>query len=315
MQYSSARIRNPDRIFFDIHAARLTPEVAKASVHVEGDLLTAVRVAQNHAGIVRVVLDVNGVKDYTASLQDNPPELVIDLYPDRAPARTAKAKHGPTQSDGDAGRMWRPATTAREAGHAATLQREGCGGSQRTRVSDVRSSVGTRLALLPDERLRQLAAAESQPPTAGTRLLRVGADRTAANRVESRRIGTKPDLIQPPSAPAADAGRAIDADAGAGIEDWAHRDRCGARRARHRDDRADRVDGEGSCAWMWRCGWGRSFSSGCRARTWFIRGRTIRLFRWKSARILRMRRRPICLFRFTRIRATTMRRAGLRLTT
>ena len=30
VQYSSARIRNPDRIFFDIHAARLTPEVARA---------------------------------------------------------------------------------------------------------------------------------------------------------------------------------------------------------------------------------------------------------------------------------------------
>src|SRR6202035_1988894 len=48
VQYSSARIANPDRIFFDIHAARLTPEVAKANVRVDGDLLTAVRAAQNH---------------------------------------------------------------------------------------------------------------------------------------------------------------------------------------------------------------------------------------------------------------------------
>ena len=31
-------------------------------------------------GVVRVVLDVNGVKDYTASLTSNPPQLVIDLY-------------------------------------------------------------------------------------------------------------------------------------------------------------------------------------------------------------------------------------------
>ena len=68
VQYSSARIRNPDRIFFDIHDARLTPEVAKANIRVEGELLTAVRAAQNHSGIVRVVLDVNGVKDYSACL-------------------------------------------------------------------------------------------------------------------------------------------------------------------------------------------------------------------------------------------------------
>jgi len=31
---------------------------------VSGDLLTQVRVAQNQGGVVRVVLDVNGVRDY-----------------------------------------------------------------------------------------------------------------------------------------------------------------------------------------------------------------------------------------------------------
>src|SRR5436853_2314117 len=80
VQFSSARISNPDRIFFDLHAARLTPEVARSSIHVEGDLLSTVRVAQNHAGVVRVALDVNGVKEYTAVLTSNPAQLVIDLY-------------------------------------------------------------------------------------------------------------------------------------------------------------------------------------------------------------------------------------------
>src|SRR5467141_3651425 len=99
VQYASARIRNPDRIFFDLHAARLTPELARQNIHAEGDLLSAVRVAQNQAGIVRVVLNVNGVKDYTASLLTNPPQLVIDLYPDtrRSAVRAAKAKRGATQ--------------------------------------------------------------------------------------------------------------------------------------------------------------------------------------------------------------------------
>src|SRR6266478_5809971 len=95
VQYTSGRIANPDRIFFDLHAARLTPDVARGNIRVEGGLLTAVRVAQNHNGVVRVVLDVNGVKDYTASLTNNPPQLVIDLYgnsPAAAPVRTAKGK-------------------------------------------------------------------------------------------------------------------------------------------------------------------------------------------------------------------------------
>jgi len=95
VQYSSARISNPERIFFDLHTARLTPEVARGIIQVDGRLLTAVRVAQNQTGVVRVVLDVNGVKDYTASLSSNPPQLIIDLYgtvaPD-APVRSAKLK-------------------------------------------------------------------------------------------------------------------------------------------------------------------------------------------------------------------------------
>src|SRR6266853_3266462 len=93
VQFFSGRITNPDRIFFDLHAARLTPEVARGNIRVDGRLLTAVRVAQNHNGVVRVVLDVNGVKDYAASLANNPPQLLIDLYGNSAaPVRTAKEK-------------------------------------------------------------------------------------------------------------------------------------------------------------------------------------------------------------------------------
>ena len=95
VHYSSARIANPDRIFFDLHSARLTPEVARGNVQVSGDLLTGVRVAQNQAGVVRVVLDVKGVKDYSASLLSNPPQLVIFLYSvdhHGAAVRTARSK-------------------------------------------------------------------------------------------------------------------------------------------------------------------------------------------------------------------------------
>src|SRR5258707_2024486 len=91
--YTSGRIANPDRIFFGLHAARLTPEVARGNIRVEGGHQTAVRVAQNHNGVVRVVLDVNGVKDYSSSLMYHPAQLLIDLYGDPQPeaaVRTAK---------------------------------------------------------------------------------------------------------------------------------------------------------------------------------------------------------------------------------
>lgn len=111
VEFTSGRISSPDRIFFDLHAARLAPEVARSSVHVEGDLLTAVRVAQNHSGVVRVALDVNGVRDYTAVLTGNPPQLVIDLFGNSfgsEPVRSAgvrrsdRASENPTQRESSA---------------------------------------------------------------------------------------------------------------------------------------------------------------------------------------------------------------------
>ena len=79
VQFTSGRIRKPDRIYFDLRGARLTPDVARASVHIEGDLLKKVRVAQYRPGVVRIVLDVDGVKNYTASLVKNPARLLINL--------------------------------------------------------------------------------------------------------------------------------------------------------------------------------------------------------------------------------------------
>jgi N-acetylmuramoyl-L-alanine amidase len=94
VQYISGRIANPDRIYFDLHAAKLTPLLAHSKIKTDGTILSAVRVAQNPSGVVRVVLDVNGVTDYSASLMNNPSRLVIDLYTNGEPVQTAKAGDG-----------------------------------------------------------------------------------------------------------------------------------------------------------------------------------------------------------------------------
>src|SRR5713101_4145152 len=78
--YFSARIKNPDRIYFDFHVARLGPGIADRDLRGKGDLLKQVRLAQNAAGVVRVVLEVSGVEDYSASLANDPPQLIVDLY-------------------------------------------------------------------------------------------------------------------------------------------------------------------------------------------------------------------------------------------
>ncbi len=172
VQYTSARIANPERIFFDLHSARLTPEVARGTVNVSGNLLTGVRVAQNKAGVVRVVLDVKGVKDYAATLVDNPPQLVIYLYSDLRHGgvmRAANSKSGALVASGAV------------AGEEAQAGSEDAGNVQSVAV-------------------RNPAVDPNLSPAAG-------ASRSAASRGKSARgkrlsaANSKPDLIQPVGAP------------------------------------------------------------------------------------------------------------------
>src|SRR6266851_1273152 len=194
VQYASARIRNPDRIFFDLHAARLTPELAGQNIHVEGDLLSAVRVAQNQAGVVRVVLNVNGVKDYTASLLSNPPQLVIDLYPDSrgAVVRAAKARRNGPQAPIEEPSV--NGTAARDEGSGvqnvatATAKVEPMGPQLPAAGSAVNGSSGSSVASSAAAAPRNSSLVDNA--TAGGGKLRKNA----------KSSGAKPDLIQPTNA-------------------------------------------------------------------------------------------------------------------
>jgi N-acetylmuramoyl-L-alanine amidase len=180
VQYSSARIANPDRIFFDLHSARLTPEVARGSVQVTGNLLTGVRVAQNQSGVVRVVLDVDGVKDYAASLLSNPPQLVIFLYStvrNGAGVRTAKAKPGKPQSGA-------------EQASEDTIVSSGDSGNMKS-VSEKNS--GEDPTVPPSNAMTRSAGASSK----NSRNKQLST--TSSNTVAS--TNAKPDLIRPSSTP------------------------------------------------------------------------------------------------------------------
>src|SRR5882724_10225992 len=188
VQYASGRIANPERIFFDLHAARLTPEVARGNVRVDGSLLTAVRVAQNHEGVVRVVLDVNGVKEYSASLTNNPTQLLIDLYGNSGTAtvRTVKAKRGEQAEDGEA----REESGAGPNSSAKTVQ------TLATKNSSVNS--------LPPAQAGNSNSAISGSVAGGAPAAGRNATSTAKNS-KSKSMkpagNAKPELIQPSTAP------------------------------------------------------------------------------------------------------------------
>jgi len=81
VKYQATRISGPDRIYFDIEGAKLGPGLLRKSIDLQGGgFLQAVRMAQNQPDVVRIVLEVNRVKDYSVFLLPNPYRLVVDVY-------------------------------------------------------------------------------------------------------------------------------------------------------------------------------------------------------------------------------------------
>ncbi|HTX15757.1 MAG TPA: N-acetylmuramoyl-L-alanine amidase [Candidatus Baltobacteraceae bacterium] len=93
VDFKSARIASPERIYFDLHKAQLGPKIPRKPVDVAGGMLKEIHVAQNKPETVRLVLDVDGAKDYSAFLVANPYRLVIDLRsrPSTSHTQTADA--------------------------------------------------------------------------------------------------------------------------------------------------------------------------------------------------------------------------------
>lgn len=80
IRYTAAHISSPDRIYFDLYEAQLSPRFTGKVPDSPDGLLKSVRVAQNRDGVVRIVLDVNGAKNYSAYLLGKPYRLVIEVH-------------------------------------------------------------------------------------------------------------------------------------------------------------------------------------------------------------------------------------------
>ena len=92
VRYEAVRVPNPDRIFFDLHGARLSPElIGKSDEVIDDGFLKQVRAAQFSNDVTRIVLDVSDVSDYSAFFLPNPSRLIIDVH-------GRKSRSGPVYS-------------------------------------------------------------------------------------------------------------------------------------------------------------------------------------------------------------------------
>jgi len=94
VQFVSQRIGDPDRIYFDLKNARLSPSLNGSTVDVSDGRVNKIRMAQYSADRARLVIETDGHASYNASLVLNPPRLVIDIHDNGTTKATTRRPDG-----------------------------------------------------------------------------------------------------------------------------------------------------------------------------------------------------------------------------
>ena len=100
VHFESQRLDHPDRVFFDLKDARLASRLLGSSVNVEDGRVKKIRMAQYQPGRARIVIETDGRASFSASLESDPPRLVIDVKGDSSASETTCAD---AASSGDCG--------------------------------------------------------------------------------------------------------------------------------------------------------------------------------------------------------------------
>ena len=103
VQYENKRLFNPDRIYFDLYPAQISPNITGKSFPVKNGFLKRIRIAQHNKEVVRVVLDFASISDYSVFPLYNPNRIVIDILGtgkgrEVTPAHLAKVTETPPKS-------------------------------------------------------------------------------------------------------------------------------------------------------------------------------------------------------------------------
>jgi N-acetylmuramoyl-L-alanine amidase len=219
VEYQAARVEHPDRIFFDLHHARLAQQLVGKSFAVTDDgFLTRIRAAQFSGDVTRVVLDVHQVGEYSAFLLPNPYRLIIDIH----------GKQNETLEDAASDRAVGAATTTTAAATTAkaeeNLQSSAAPGAAGAPAGarDVAAAGATEVSSLPPMPVTDGSAAFGLPargasnvkevvarprviisskPTTNRPVPNAVASRTSDNGVEVAEVSDQPGKIEATSRP------------------------------------------------------------------------------------------------------------------
>ena len=79
VKYSSMKLKNPDRLFFDLKNAKLPKDCKGSYIDVNDGILRKIRASQFDADTVRVVLDLASIASSRTLMLEHPTRLIIDV--------------------------------------------------------------------------------------------------------------------------------------------------------------------------------------------------------------------------------------------
>jgi N-acetylmuramoyl-L-alanine amidase len=151
VEYEAGRVPHPDRIFFDLHGAKLASDLVGKSFDVDDGFLHKIRVAQYKPNLARVVLDVDDVMEYSAFLLPNPYRLIIDIHGKHPAQQTAGKIKGEAPTGVAAGKQKLPEVPAVTANAARDSTNQPLTGKQ----PDVDRKNGVERKTVPPARIEQ----------------------------------------------------------------------------------------------------------------------------------------------------------------
>jgi N-acetylmuramoyl-L-alanine amidase len=111
-RYQRFMLTNPARLYFDIHGSKLSPGLGSKPYLVNDEHVKQIRISQNRAAVVRVVLDLTNIKDYSVSELHDPFRIIIDIRGQQSDDRASRESHpGESQRLVEAAETLSPAAT------------------------------------------------------------------------------------------------------------------------------------------------------------------------------------------------------------
>jgi N-acetylmuramoyl-L-alanine amidase len=159
--FSSKRIADPSRIFFDLRGTKLASTLVGKSFDVDDGFLKKVRVAQFAPGRTRVVLDVDSLSEYDAFLLPDPYRLIIDIHGKNGRASKAAKNMNSAADNVEAG--------SEDAGAALVADAADSGDSSAAGISD--SPSVTKITADPGKKpqtaiVKRIVEADDNEPSA-----------------------------------------------------------------------------------------------------------------------------------------------------